>query len=72
MSHMYRTSYIYHSIIKLNLVTEKALAEIIILDIREIYDVNSVKTLTVVDDRIRGSRYLFLTLRNLQIWSRMF
>ena len=69
MWHMYRSNDLYHTIEKLNSITDNTLAETIIQDIREIDNVNSVITLTIADDKINDNISSSFSLQNLRIES---
>jgi hypothetical protein len=67
MYHAYRSSDLYDITAKLNSITDNALPEIMIQDIREIDKVNSIMTLTIAADKINGDIYSSFSLENLRV-----
>lgn len=67
MCHMYRSSDLHDIIVKLNSITNNALAETMIEDIHEIDNVNSIVTLIVADNKINGDIYSSSSLGNLRV-----
>lgn len=67
MCHMYRSSDLHDIIVKLNSITNNALAETMIEDIHEIDNVNSIVTLIVADNKINGDIYSSFSLGNLRV-----
>lgn len=67
MCHMYRSSDLYYIIVKLNSITENALAETMIQDIGETDNVNSIMTLTIAHDKINRDIYSSFSLGNLRV-----
>jgi DNA-binding Lrp family transcriptional regulator len=65
MCHMYRSSDLYDTILKFDSITDNALPETIIQDIREIDNVNYIMTLTIADDKIKGDIHPSFSLGNL-------
>ena len=67
MCQMYRSSDLHDIIVKLNSITDNALAETMIQDIYEIDNINSIMTLTIADDKINGDIYSSFSLGNLRV-----
>jgi hypothetical protein len=69
MCHMYRSSDLYDIIVKLNSITDNALAETMNQDIRGIGNVNSIMALTITDDKIKVDIHSSFILGNLRVGS---
>lgn len=67
MCHLYRSSDLYNIRVKLNSITDNALAETIIQDIRDIDNLSSIMTLTIADGKINGDIYYSFSLGNLPV-----
>ena len=67
MYQAYRSSDLYDIIVKLDSITDNALAESMIQDILGIDKVYSVMTLTNADDKIRGDIHSSFSRRNSRV-----
>ncbi len=69
MCHMYRSGDLHDIIVKLDSITDNALAETMIQDIHGIGNVNSIMTLTIADDKINGDIHSSFSLGNFRVGS---